>query len=435
MLKTDLISRPILAGQVPSSWELRRFKYSTKIIVEKPGEADHALSYIGLEHVESWTGRLLAVANEMEDSTSNVCRSGDVLFGKLRPYLAKAFMSSARFRCSSEFLVLRSKNYLPEFLKYILLSRDFINLVNSSTYGAKMPRASWDFIGDILMPVPAKNTQINIASFLDRETAKLDQLVEKKQRLIELLQEKHQALITQAVTKGLDPNVPMKDTGIPWLGEVPAHWEIRRLKHVASFQGGGTPSKDEITFWNGDIPWVSPKDMKRDVIEDTEDHISNEAIAASATSLVSPGSVLIVVRSGILKHSLPVAINRVTVTLNQDMKAISPANMVTSFFLFWLLKGFGTQVLFECGKIGATVDSIDMELLFRFQVPIAPLPEQVAISAFLENKCKSLDSLINKINSQIELLLEYRQALISAAVTGQIDVRQYRGSDAETVTS
>ena len=164
------------------------------------------------------------------EGVSNAFDADDVLFGKLRPYLAKAHHAQTSGICSSEFLVLRRKSIEPRFLVYYLLNSAFINVVDSSTYGAKMPRASWDFIGNLLALVPPPDEQRRIAAFLDHETTKLDTLIAKKERLIELLQEKRTALISHAVTKGLDPNVPMKDSGLAWLGKIPMHWGMKRLK-------------------------------------------------------------------------------------------------------------------------------------------------------------------------------------------------------------
>src|SRR5215216_6538832 len=128
----------------------------------------------------------------------------------------------------------------------------------------------------------------------------------------------------------------MKNSGIEWLGRIPDEWEIRRLKYVVGFSGGGTPSKDNAGFWDGDIPWVSPKDMKSDVVIDSEDHITAEGLRNSATQLIPPGSVLVVVRSGILRHTIPVALNAVPVALNQDMKALLPRADMDATYLRYL---------------------------------------------------------------------------------------------------
>jgi len=170
-----------------------------------------------------------------------------VLFGKLRPYLAKVVYADFDGVCTSELLTLQP---IPEadgkFLFYLLLSDGFISLVNSMTYGTKMPRASSEQIGNISAPLPPLPEQRAIATFLDRETARLDTLIAKKERLVELLGEKRAALISQAVTRGLDPTTPMKDSGVPWLGQVPKHWEVFPVHARYEVQLGKMLNQDSV---------------------------------------------------------------------------------------------------------------------------------------------------------------------------------------------
>lgn len=208
-----------------------------------------------------------------------------------------------------------------------------------------------------------------------------------------------------------------RDSGIPWLGNVPEHWQIKPLKHLASFVGGGTPSRDEPTYWNGSIPWVSPKDMKSEVIRDTEDHITVGAISASATSLVPRGTVLLVVRSGILRHSVPVAVAGRDVTLNQDMKGIRTRPAVDPEYLASLIRGHQGTLLVEWRKAGATVESLEHDLIANTTVPVPPTDEQRAIVSFLARETEKVDTLVAKRQRQIALLAEKRAALISRAVT------------------
>jgi len=202
---------------------------------------------------------------------------------------------------------------------------------------------------------------------------------------------------------------------------VPAHWETRKLKHLVRIEGGGTPSKEVVSFWDGNIPWVSPKDMKRGIIIDSEDHISAEALKASATSLIPRGNLLVVVRSGILKHSFPVAVNDVPVTINQDMKALIPKGTVNSKFLYWYLVGMSHDILTACRNLGATVDSIDVELFSKYAVMVPPIEEQNDIVFFLDRQTAKLDQLVEKKQRLIDLLREKRQALITQAVTKGLD--------------
>lgn len=288
----------------------------------------------------------------------------------------------------------------------------------------------------VLPPLPEQTT---IANFLDHKTAQIDAAIDKHRQLIELLREHRAAIINEAVTAGVDENGQLrqkprclpaagwKDSGVEWIGAVPAHWEVVRLKYlIAHITGGGTPSTENRAFWNGDIPWVSPKDMKTKVITSTQDYITEEAIFNSSTNLIAPDSLLIVFRSGILKHTLPVATNTCKVSLNQDMKAITPASDVSVEYLKHLHLGLENEILTFCSKVGATVDNIDMQFYLNFEVPV-PLSqeEQQRIVDFIETETTRIDREIDLAQQEIGLLEEYRQSLIAEAVTGKIDVRDY----------
>ena len=192
-------------GDVPESWDVRPLIRSVFRSDEKV-ESDEAsgLPYVGLEHVESWTGRLLPLDDQVTpESISNFFMPGSVLFSKLRPYLAKAFCPDFEGLCSTEFLVLSPLDYDQGYLLYLMLTDGFVSQVDSSTYGAKMPRASWKFVGSCLLPLPPLNEQKAIADYLNQETERIDTLVAKQQLLIKRLEEYRAALITQTVTRGL----------------------------------------------------------------------------------------------------------------------------------------------------------------------------------------------------------------------------------------
>lgn len=220
-------------GMVPLHWNLERLKRCVTIINGKVDGNTSELPYTGLEHVESWTGRL--VESDEKPTSEGQCshfKEGDVLFGKLRPYLAKVVRAQQEGICTGELFVLRPRKISQDYLFYYMVARDFIQMVDSSTYGAKMPRANWDFVGNLQLLIPPFDEQHTIAAFLDRETERIDSLIAKKQRQIELLNEKRGALISRAVTRGLNPDARMKHSGVEWLGEIPEHWQVERFKYV-----------------------------------------------------------------------------------------------------------------------------------------------------------------------------------------------------------
>jgi type I restriction enzyme, S subunit len=276
---------------------------------------------------------------------------------------------------------------------------------------------------DIQIQLPSVQKQRSIADHLDRETAKIDAMVAAKERLLELLAEKRRSIITRAVTSGLNPNAPLRDSGIPWLGWIPAHWKQVPLRFLTTFVSGATPDKGNDDYWNGSIPWVSPKDMKRDEIADSEDHITDEALNNSTLKMIPVDSVLVVVRGMILAHSFPVAIATGLVTINQDMKALSCKPSLEPPFLQAVLKGARDWIISLTDESSHGTKKLDTEVLGRFEVPVPPLPEQRAIVTYITRETAKLDALKEAAERTIGLLKERRIALISAAVTGQIEVR------------
>ncbi|UPH91066.1 restriction endonuclease subunit S [Synechococcus sp. NB0720_010] len=278
--------------------------------------------------------------------------------------------------------------------------------------------------GAINIPLPPFSEQGQIANFLDRETAKIDALIAEQQRLIELLQEKRQAVISHAVTKGLNPNAPMKDSGVEWLGEVPEHWEVKPMRYTHTKKSGGTPSKSEERYWlGGEIPWASSKDLKQEKIDDTIDHITDAAVSEGAAELRPAGMVLICVRGMILAHTLPVSISTVPMSINQDLKALIPCEGVSVEYLAAMLRGASKEILARVDEAAHGTKVLRMNDFDSFVVAIPPLEEQEEIIQFINQELDAIAALQASSIKSTHLLIERRSALISAAVTGQIDVR------------
>ena len=201
----------------------------------------------------------------------------------------------------------------------------------------------------------------------------------------------------------------------------PTAWELVPLKELGVWSGGGTPSKAKPEFWtNGNIPWVSPKDMKTERITDSEDHITKAAVEESTAKLIPAGSVLAVTRSRILSHTLPVAITTVPVTVNQDLKAITPKGGVLPEFVAWALRCFAREILNTCSKQGTTVASIETAALHRFEIPVAPLDQQKRIVAEIEKQFSRLDEAVANLKRVKANLKRYKAAVLKAAVEGRI---------------
>jgi type I restriction enzyme S subunit len=336
-----------------------------------------------------------------------------------------------RMTCNQSMAAIVGTQKVINRFVYWWLTSNYENIRNLAG-GESRDGLNLEMIGSIFCPLPPNKEQQKISQFLDYETAKIDALIDEQKRLIELLKEKRQAVISHAVTKGLNPDAPMKDSGVEWLGQVPEHWEVVPLKHKCAFKGGGTPSKENLEFWNGDIPWVSPKDMKSFEISSSIDKITESGLRNSSTSLVPPGSMLLVTRSGILQRTIPVAINSIAVSLNQDLKALTFKNQHQAYFCTYLFMGLEKLLLLELRKQGATVESLEQEYIENCSIAWPPLEELKSICRFIESQLNKIGNLTKQSTMLMDKLQERRFALISAAVTGKIDVRDWQppaGSD------
>lgn len=208
-----------------------------------------------------------------------------------------------------------------------------------------------------------------------------------------------------------------KPSRVEWLGDVPSHWELKPLGYVTRFRGGATPDKSKPEYWDGDIPWVSPKDMKRPLIEDSEDHVSAEALRNSPLCMIPPGAVLIVVRGMILAHTFPVALTGGPVTINQDMKALVVSQVLQPRFLFWALSGFANALVALTDESAHGTRKLETFTLSRFPILVPLSRDQEIIADFLDRETAKLDTLVAKKRALIEKLQEKRSALISRTVT------------------
>ena len=411
-------------GDIPEHWEQKRFKFSVNLINNKIEAENSNLSYMGLEHIESWTGKKIEDKNASSEGIGSHFLPNDVLFGKLRPYLAKVYLSDIEGLASTEALVLRCKNNIfPKFLKYYILSRDFINIVDSSTFGAKMPRASWDFIGNLFFIFPPLNEQEKIAQFLDYKTKQIDELIKKKETLIEKLDEKRTAIISHAVTKGLDSSVPIKDSGIEWLGDIPKHWKVIRLKHLANKITDG----EHISPKNIDIgiPLLSAKDIRERYIRFDDASYVTEEDAQVFWKRCKPekGDILIVSRGATVGRIGFVEINT-KFCLMGSVILIKLNDIVYPDFIY-----FATNQNYVQKSIIQVSDASAQQAIYLIDVKetkffIPPYNEQKQISKHLDQKTAQIDQQKAKIKQAIELLKEYRTSLITNAVTGKIDVSQ-----------
>lgn len=267
--------------------------------------------------------------------------------------------------------------------------------------------------------LPPLSEQHAIVAFLDRETARIDALVEKKERLIELLEEKRAALISHAVTRGLDPNVPLKDSGVEWLGEIPAHWEVKRLKHFATINDETLP---ETTDPGMEIAYVDIGNVDSiQGITDSEVMVFEDA-PSRARRIVRQGDVIVSTVRTYLRAIAPIETSDVNLIVSTGFAVLRPRQMDYGYVAYVASAPYFVETV-VAHSVGVSYPAINPSELACLDIILPSLDEQCAIAAFLDHETAKIDTLATKVREAIERLKELRATLISAAVTGKIDVR------------
>jgi type I restriction enzyme, S subunit len=406
-------------GAIPTHWEARRLKFAVSLRNDKVEAEATDLEYMGLEHIESSTGRRVEDEAAHSEGIATRFEPGDVLFGKLRPYLAKAFLADKEGIATTEVLVMVSEEVLvPAFLKYLFLSDKFVDAVSGSTYGAKMPRANWDTIGGLPIQFPPRAEQERIAAFLDWKTAQIDALIAKKKELIEKLKEKRLAVITQAVTEGIDPDAPLRGAGVIWLERVPKHWDVLRFGYRTQVQEGQVDPEFEP---HSSMLMIAPNHIESNTGRLTNVTSAHDQGAISGKYLVRKGDV---VYSKIRPHLNKCAIAQFDGLCSADMYPIrTDAGLSAEFLRYWMLAQPFLHYATE-SSMRVAMPKLNRDTLSAAPLVVPPEAEQVQITAHLDRVTEKIDRMLESTDQAVTRLTEYRTALITAATTGQIDVRQ-----------
>lgn len=328
------------------------------------------------------------------------------------------FYREGKFNCTNVCGTIQPKKWEQIDLKFLPY---YLNL--GTRFSVRLdinPKLMNNMMAKIPLVIPPKPEQTAIAAYLDRKTAEIDELIADKKRLLELYEEEKTAIINQAVTKGINPDAPMKDSGIEWLGEIPEHWETVNLKWVSKIYSGGTPSKNNEDFWqNGTIPWLNSGTVNQFFITEPSEYITEEALNSSSAKWIPENSIVIAL-AGQGKTKGMAAQVMFECTCNQSMGVIVPNDRIDNrFLLYYLTRNY--QNIRNLGG-GDKRDGINLEMVGGIPLPVIPLSEQAEIVNHIENHFRHLDAKKAKTEKLIELLTEYRTALISEVVTGKIKV-------------
>ena len=398
-------------GEIPAHWEIGKIKHIVTFVSEKSTPETNAIK-ISPENVESETGKVLDFYSSY-DSGGVKFQAGDVLFNKLRVYLSKVVFAEYSGYSLGEMIVIRpSLQDTDKYLFYLMLSCRFIEYCNSISEGVKMPRTAVDDILNAQIPLTSYQERTQIANFLDHKTKQIDELTRIKERKIELLHEQRTALMNQAVTKGLDPNVEMKPSGWSGLGEIPAHWEVVRNKFIfRQIRDVGYPN---LLLLSIGIKGIVPKSQtgQKDVSSADKSLYKRVKIGDIAFNVMTAwkGGIGMSDYEGIVSPAYQVC---------------RPTTKLVPKYFHYLFRTDLYKTIFDRASY-QVVDQRHNLYYDNFKNISGIFPsfsEQTQIVNFLDHKTKQIDELIAAEQRKVKLLKEYRQSLISEAVTGKIDVR------------
>jgi len=363
-------------------------------------------------------------------SSYQLVEPGDLTINKMKAWQGSVAISDFRGIVSPAYHIYSPKHDQDSrYLHHLFRCSEYITGYLANSKGIRVNQWDLEPQQHSRMPVllPPLSEQTQIARFLDHETARIDALIAEQQRLIELLKEKRQAVISHAVTKGLDPTAPMKDSGVEWLGEVPDHWGVSRVGWQCFVGNGCTPSRENLDYWNnGDYPWLNSSNVNLEKIVKSDQFVTKKALSECALPVVKSKSVLMAI-TGEGKTRGMVTITEIEVTISQHLAFIEckDKNLNHHFLHDWLSANY-LRIRHKSEGWGSTKAAITCGDIRAFPLPLPPVSEQREICKFINEKSSLLNKLVSQSEVNILLLQERRSALISAAVTGQIDVRGWQ---------
>lgn len=419
-----------------NGWEMRRLKFVATCNDEALPETtdpEFEMEYVDISSVNLVEGITNTESVSFEKAPSRarrVVKDGDTIVSTVRTYLrAIASIESPpeNMIVSTGFAVIRPREEIDSgFLGYALQSTAFIDAVVANSTGVSYPAINPSQLTSLNVAYPkALEVQKQIAAFLDWKTSQIDALIAKKQALLQKLKERRLVVITQAVTKGLNPDAPMRDSGSAWIGKVPSHWDVLKIKFVTELASGHTPSRTVEEYWiDCNIPWVSLNDSKmlreKDSISETHYQISELGLANSSARLL-PAGVVVFSRDATVGLC---AITEVPMAVSQHFVAYICGEQITGKYLLFVLKAMNQHL--QSLQTGSTIVTIGMPEVRGLICPLPTKGEQASIVAHIDSVTAKIDRMLANAEIAITRLTEYRSALITAATTGKIDVRGWQ---------
>lgn len=419
-------------SEIPKQWKVTRLKLVTSMNMgQSPNSEDCNTDGVGLAFLQGNAefGKVNPKEKQYCLIPRKIANPGELLFSVRAPVGAINFADKkygiGRGLCSITASVTTKNSFLWWLLATCKYQLDAI--ATGSTFEA----VSAEQLGNLNLALPSISEQMHIAAFLDHETAKIDKLIEKQQQLIELLKEKRQAVISHAVTKGLNPNVPMKDSGVEWLGEVPEHWGITRLKYECRNIVDCPHSTPNYTV-EGEYPAIRTADISAGYLDLGNCRRVTESVYDERNfRLIPKAGDIIYSREG-ERFGIGAPIPEgAKVCLAQRVMLFRAKS--TPGYLMWALNSSSTYTQAQQDCIGSTSPHVNVDTIKNFILAWPPENEREVISNFINQTLDSVESLTIHLTEKLTLLQERRSALISAAVTGKIDVRDWVAPNASDI--
>lgn len=405
-------------GEVPENWEVSKVKFlfdtqkgkTPKNLLDKIEE--NSLVYLAMDYLRGEPKQVFFVSNNENVVLTDENETLLLWDGSN----AGEFLKSKKGVLSSTMALIKSKIIDNQFQWYSFKS--FESILKDSCNGMGIPHVDGKFFRGSAFLVPPIEEQTAIANYLDHKTNQIDHLISKKEQFIQLLEEERVAVINQAVTKGLDPSVPMKDSGIEWLGEIPEHWEVKKLKFVSKITRGAILRPvDEPTYFDENGEWTYLNISDATICDKYLDYgkLRLSELGSCKSARVEPNNLIITASATIGKPF----INRIPVCVHDGFIPITELQVNIDF----LYNYFKNPQLFNGLGKSNTQKNIYLEDVKNLIIPIPSYNEQLNIAQFIEEEILRIETLMSNTNQEIELLKEYKTVLISEVVTGKVDIR------------
>jgi len=416
----------------PETWDFDRMKdivylRKEKVYVESPEK-----NYLELEDLESGTGKIISPRDTLNvEGRVTSFENGDVLFGKLMLYLEKYCQADFNGYCTGEILAFLPKRIHGRYFYYCIGSDWLIQLCNALAYGAKMPRVNWPKqLAYFKIPLPPFSEQKNIAEYLDKSCMAIDKVIEIKRKQLETLDVLRKSIIHKTITKGLNPKIVMRETGVGWFGQIPRHWTCESLKRIAKrIQTGGTPPTANPEYYeDGTIDWFAPECFGKTIHLLSPKKMINEAALHDNKLRIFPGGTVYFV--GIGATIGKVAMLEKEGSANQQIIGIVCSHKMNSRFLSYQLKIY-ERIIPQIAQF-TTLPIFNQTRVGYLPILRPPIEEQIKICEFLDEKEAELARVEESLNEQIKTILAYRKSLIHECVTGKRRITQAELAEIET---